>query len=316
MVKEVRITTVMKFMRNWDYNIKCLWRKKFNIVKNITAVIGTITSVYKMFEIIGLKSATDLVSGINIYMWILVILICFAFNIYKAWPTNKQSFKVDNVKGEITVTLCYGDIFTSNETIVIPVNSTFDTSFHNGIISPNSVQGQFQNLYFKNDITELDKIINNSLIAHEMIGKELEREDPMKKTCYDLGTIAEINYNDKGKKRRAYFLASSNTNKYSKVEHVYMEDYMFMLSRFWENMSKYGHTEENIAMPILCSGKAGMSESLDTLVAEIVNSYITISREYVLTRNITIYVHPDDLRNRQILFEKLVKHVEAICDYK
>ena len=316
MVKEVRITTVMKFMKNWDYNIKCLWRKKFDVVKNVAAFIGTITSVYKMFEIMDLKSAIEFVSGINICTWILVILISFAYNIYKEWPTNKQSFIVKNVKGEITVTLCCGDIFTNNETIVIPVNSTFDTSFHNEIISPNSVQGQFQNLYFKDDITELDKIINNSLIAHGMTGKDLERKDPMKNICYDLGTIAEINYNDKGKKRRAYFLASSNTNKYSKVEHVYMKDYMFMLSRFWENMSKYGHTEENIAMPILCSGKAGMSESLDTLVAEIVNSYITISREYVLTRNLTIYVHPDDLKNRQILFEKLVKHVEAICDYK
>lgn len=316
MVKEVRITTVMKFMKNWGYNIKCLWRKKFDVVKNVAAFIGTITSVYKMFEIMDLKSAIEFVSGINICTWILVILICFAYNIYKEWPTNKQSFIVKNVKGEITVTLCCGDIFTNNETIVIPVNSTFDTSFHNEIISPNSVQGQFQNLYFKDDITELDKIINNSLIAHGMIGKDLERKDPMKNICYDLGTVAEINYNDKGKKRRAYFLASSNTNKYSKVEHVYMEDYMFMLSRFWENISKYGHKEENIAMPILCSGKAGMSESLDTLVAEIVNSYITISREYVLTRNLTIYVHPDDLKNRQILFEKLVKHVEAICDYK
>ena len=78
MVKEVRITTVMKFMRSWDYNIKCLWRKKFNIVKNVAAFIGTITSVYKMFEIIDLKSAIEFVSGINICTWILVILICFS----------------------------------------------------------------------------------------------------------------------------------------------------------------------------------------------------------------------------------------------
>lgn len=309
------IIIMKRFIVNWGYECRSIWNNKVNIIKNTVAVVGAVTTIYKMAEILNLAWITSFISNINIYVWFIAMLAVLTYNICKFRPVYKYTFLVKNVRSEITVTLQLGDIFSSSETMVIPVNTAFDTSIHKDIVKPESVQGQFQKKFYRDNIITLDNQLNESLNKNNIQGEEIDRNQPMKSVRYALGTIAELHFMDDNRNRKAYYLASSDTNRYGKTENVNMSNYMTMLGEFWLNMSKYGHTEDNIVIPVPCSGNAGIPESLDKLVSEIVNSYKTISQEYILTRNLTIYIYPKELRCRQVTFDSIAKHVEVLCEY-
>ena len=64
---------------------------------------------------------------------------------------------------DVKITLQVTDVLKNTGTIVIPTNTTFDTLMEDEFISVNSVQGQFQERFFQNNLKTLDTLIEKGL---------------------------------------------------------------------------------------------------------------------------------------------------------
>ena len=62
-----------------------------------------------------------------------------------------------------------GDLLKQNASIIVPTNSTFDTKIENDFISLKSVQGQVQDIYFKNNLQTLDILLSEGLKSKKFI---------------------------------------------------------------------------------------------------------------------------------------------------
>ena len=111
----------------------------------------------------------------------------------------KETMKDGNTQVEIQV----DDVFCiKGSSYVIPTNTFFRTIMDDEYISPNSVQGLFQIKYFKDNLPELDSLIETNLEEQGIIGEiSSDKYGCVKK--YPIGTTAKVNYNGK----HYYFVA-------------------------------------------------------------------------------------------------------------
>lgn len=107
---------------------------------------------------------------------------------------------------DLTIGVRVGDLFDGNSDVVVSANRSFDTDMKSGLISPNSIQGQFAIRFFNSNTDEIDKIIDPQLA-------ELEgEENPTaigKKKLYPLGTVVKVPSHG----RIFYFVAMAELNE-------------------------------------------------------------------------------------------------------
>jgi len=124
--------------------------------------------------------------------WVLLVM----FGIILAFIINREklSYSGSRDNDDLIITVKTSDLFyTSATSYVIPTNSFFRTNMEEEYISPNSVQGAFQNKYFKNNLEALNKIIKNNLEEQGVIGIDShDKFGNVKK--YPLGTVAKVDY--------------------------------------------------------------------------------------------------------------------------
>lgn len=208
---------------------------------------------------------------------------------------------------------CYSPIarLSRSAAIVVPTNTTFDTTTHNEFISIRSVQGQYQKRFFKNSIEKLDQMLHESLSIQGNKPITLAQRPNSKNQRYSVGTTAQVNTND----LRAYFLAIADVNECGQTENASIDTLRSALVCFWDYMARSGH-EEPLAMPIIGSGRAGIRDaSMHQILKEIVFSFITSNQEKHITKDLTIYIHPNDLKTRNIKWASIVDDLEITCRY-
>jgi len=297
-----------------QFKIIGLWKKKISILKEVMAFIGVMVTLNDLFKMINIEL---LVNIFNRLIEIIFLLIGGAFfiSVYKNCPKNECIYRVKNVKSELFVSICLGDVLNDKGNILIPSNSCFDTSMDNGIISVECVQGQFQKMYYPENTSMLDKSIYEALKDNNSF-KNIKRDYPMKSKRYPLGTIAKLNVVNNGSSKRIYLLAVADTNKFCKTENLTVDTYLHMLENFWKQMSIYGHTEGRLAMSVLGVGKAGYPIGVEEAIAYIVSSYISAAKNNSLVGNLAIYIDWNAINHKKIDVRKINKHVEAMCEYE
>ena len=136
-----------------EYFIKNIWPVLKKDVISILAYIGAIVTINDIFELFGV-TISQILYVISLIVGIIAVIVA-------NWPKRKYLFNIKN--RDIKIKLKIGDLLKEKAAIVVPTNSTFDTNTENDFISINSVQGQVQNKYFKNNITTLDYLIEKEL---------------------------------------------------------------------------------------------------------------------------------------------------------
>lgn len=126
-------------------------------LKTLFVVLGFVLAGLEIFEIFGLLPEKVQ----NLYGLASVIIICSLFTIYIRRPVNKIECKIQGK--DLSVEVFIGNIFELNGEIIISSNTTFDTNTSNGLISRQSVQGQFAEIYFPGRISDLDDQLEKSL---------------------------------------------------------------------------------------------------------------------------------------------------------
>ena len=235
-----------------------------------------------------------------------ILIIIVLISLYQKRPLLKKTFYLKD--SDVKLTLQVGNILEEKGAIVIPTNTTFDTLMEDEFISKNSVQGQFQNKYFANNLKTLDTLIEKG-IDDSCHPQTLKRENS-KNSQYDIGTVSKITW----KSQHIYFLATSDINKNGKPTNVSFPNFQLALMSFWNQLNERGNLE-NIAFPIIGSGKGGLNLSREKIVREIVFSFIVACSNSKLSENLLIYVNPSDVSNNKFNLEHMYEYFDYMCKF-
>ena len=123
----------------------------------------------------------------------LLIVVIFAVVV---WVSRPRLSVLSNVKNcDMQIEIQVGNLFDFRGACVIGTNSTFDVDTSTGVISPNSLQGQFASRLYKNKFSELDADLELALNGLEF--DELNDGREGKKNRYPLGTVVQLRKSNK-----------------------------------------------------------------------------------------------------------------------
>ena len=140
-------------------------------------------------------------------IWTLIVILLGAvFHVlYTVRPVKTISYKPRN--RDLCFVVRVGDMLSCPGEIVISTSTTFDTDIASGLISQNSLQGQFANKFFEGKTDDLDKQLTRSLKDVESEGTAVSRG---KSRRYPVGTVAKVHTHG----QNFYFLAMSEFNEH------------------------------------------------------------------------------------------------------
>lgn len=282
-----------------EYFIKNIWPVLKKDVISILAYIGAIVTINDIFGFFDVTISTKL--------YVIILIVGIIVVIVVNWPKREYLFNIKN--RDIKIKLKIGDLLKEKAAIVVPTNSTFDTNTENDFISINSVQGQVQNKYFKNNITTLDYLIEKELEDKQYI--ELKDREKTKTKRYEIGTTVEINQNG----YRFYFLADSDINAKGKTINPSTMNITDSLSRLWQHIGEYGHVEP-IAIPIIGTGRMGIVDSREEILKHIIFSFVANNTTKKIATELIICIRKDDVKKYNIDTNKIVEYIKYTCEYQ
>lgn len=286
--------------------INQLLKNKWKIISFVFEILGIVTLLIDILYIF----IPTFMEKLNLSWIHLIILLTISFcvSIYKNSPKLKRKYTLKN--RDINITIVVGDIFKQPGAKVIPTNTSFDTTMDDEFISINSIQGQFQNIFFKNNLGNLDNQIEYSLKEVPIL-KKYEDGRKTKTNCYACGTVAKITHTN----NRYYFLGLADVNKNGKPNAEY-ENILIALQGLWDYLLENGHIE-NLVIPIIGTGKAGIAEATRMKVLkDTIYSFVAMSNEKKITNNLILCIHPDDLLDNKINIDEVFEFVDYLSKYK
>ncbi len=199
-----------------------------------------------------------------------------------SWPKTRISGKL--AISDTTVAIEVGDLLDQKGNIIIGVPDTFDTELGD-IISPKSLQGQWQQRFFA-DRASLDALIEREL---SNVKCKLDRSKISgKNQRYPNGTTIALTRGD-----RRYFLVA-----YTRMRpDLRVESDICMLANALNDCWKVIRTRganEPIHMGVIGSGLARIGLSRSLLIQFIVLSFLDAQKSGSLTRSLTIHVPESD----------------------
>ena len=297
-------------MKNLGYKIwypflrtlRLQWK---SIVSMIFALIGAAFTIAEILNnVFGNPIGFHIMRTYATEGLLLSFIICIVLN----WQPLRYSCFLENADTKITLRVC--DIFTQKGALVIPTNTTFDTTMDNEFISIRSVQGQYQEKHYRNALSNLDRDLSHSLQETPFTSLNDGRKTKIKR--YPIGTTAKVSRGV----QHDYFLAIADINKYGKPENVVFENITSALVSFWQHLNEFGHIE-TIRMPIIGTGRAGLKDaSRDKIIQEIVFSFILAAREMKVTEHLVICIHPTDFAHKNLHWDDLCDYLRYTCKYQ
>lgn len=236
------------------------------------------------------------------FFWF-VFLATTLFSIVSTLPPLNV---VEKVRGkDILIRLVIGNIFNQDGDVVISSNSTFDTTFENDFISPDSIQGQlYKREYDK--LEHLDQEIEEKLQGVTPIQKH--NRQCSKSNQYEIGTIIKLTHRSGFK---TYWMALADVNEHGKPDGKF-ENLQICLESLWRYIGEKGHMSRLI-MPVSGSGRTGINENRITILKEIIFSFVAMTKERKITEELVICIHPSDIRNDKLNIYELMDYLKCQC---
>jgi hypothetical protein len=208
------------------------------------SIISGIISFVLLFNFIP-RQYVEYLSYFGIVIF--VVLIIIYLTIWgRANIVTDINFEID---GSI-VNIKSGDLFSEEGLKAIAFNEYFDTIVDDKIISSNSLNGIFINNYFKNNVSELDSIIDNTILEEDIIDDHVIRLQRGKTKRTRLSTI--VVFND------FLLTAFSKFDRYDRAI-LTMPEYIEFLINFWDRVNRI-YAQRNISVPIFGSGITRIKE--------------------------------------------------------
>lgn len=301
------------FMKNLVYKLYIqlfspIFKKPVEYISTVFALIG---GYYTLCEIEQAIFKTQ--SLIDIFRN--HVLLLSAISVGLALLLRKEKSEKTAYLGarDITISLKMANLLNIKESaIVIPTNTTFDTTMNGDFISAHSVQGKFQQKIYGVDFSTLDTAIKTSLDeCYPNCYEILSDRTKTNKNRYEIGTVAKITH----KGQHYYFLAVADVSKTGKPQNVTMQNMTKALVGLWEYLAREGHTEP-ITIPVIGTGRAGLCDgTFEDVVHETVFSFATKSQDEFVSKKMTICIYPPALAEANVTWEKLCDYLELQCQF-
>jgi len=220
-------------------------------------------------------------------------LIGLSAVIFTRRPVKKIRYKYPGQ--DLMIEVCIDDLFNVPGQKVISTNTTFDTDISSGIISMNSLQGQFTQRFYPGDLLKLDNEIEQGL--HGMLHEPIQKQGGKTKR-YDFGTTVKLKLAD----QYFYWFAMADLNA-SNTAKTSLNNVTKALDGLWEFIETKGEKLDTV-IPLIGSGLGRLTTSRKKLIAIIAQSFINASENQIFSNKLTIVVHPNDIERSGLnLFE-------------
>jgi hypothetical protein len=218
-----------------------------------------------------------------------VAVVSLIYGVIRAWPRRQ----VQRVFGrpDITVVVTVGDLFEQDAHLVIGFNDVFDTDTTNGaVINPTSVQGQFQERIYGNDLGRLDADLSKALQGTAVSATERRNAKQRGKLKrYPIGTVATL-----GDAKRRFFCVAYSKMQNNLIAKSTVDSLWQSLSSLWDAVYLHGH-RGTVAIPIVGSQLAKINcLDRESLLRMILLSYVARSREELVCKKLIVVIHQRD----------------------
>lgn len=255
----------------------------------VFAAVGVIWTFIELLDFFGIYQQAQY----SKFAIVPVLGAGILFAVARVRPVYRIVYKIHG--RDLAIEVKIGDLLDATGGVVISSNTTFDTDMASGLISMNSLQGQFATKFFEGNTQEIDNQITRSLAQHPStqinrpFGKQLE---------YEIGTVAQVNSHGNA----YYFIAMSKLNEqrnaFSSIEMIDST-----LKHLWPYVRNQGEMQD-LSIPLIGTGRGRVGLLRKKMIEKIAQSFVDASRDAPLAKRLVIYVHPGDADNFEInLFE-------------
>ncbi len=274
------------------------WATLRVLVTTLLASIGVLQiSDYVIERAIDSEKTTfDFFEGKCI--WTAVLLSAAVVTVIKRRPRLHFVEKVPGTDHSVRVEV--GDLFAGTDAVVIPVNTTFDTSVEQAALTKDNLIVQFINHGYM-DQQVLDNQIDRELAQRQHV--EIDDGRTGKKKEYSIGTVVPINAGN----RRFYLLAILQTNEHGQA--MPKGDVIIEANdRFWEFMEDRGGFVGKIRMPVLGAGSRIIGDS-ETQVENQIEQFLAASSWRSLGLSLTCVIWPKDWGEKKIDLSRIHQYL-------
>ena len=226
---------------------RLLWNCKRLIAERFLAAIGILLGALELIELF-----VDVPCE---YIWGIATLVISI--IWGLWILRKTESATLKLNKATDIHIKYDDLFKTDGIKVIPVNEYFDTQVGDGIISPNSLHGQFIRRYFNGREDELSDKIKELLKRHNPYdrkrGRNVKLQLPENK--YELGTSIRISDGT----NCFILVALTRFNEYEHVD-VKEEEYIPIVQKMFYYIEQL-NDNRSVCVPLVGSGQSGFNRS-------------------------------------------------------
>ncbi len=222
-----------------------------------------------------------------------IALCAILFVVFTRRPVARVSYKVPQRDYRFEVKIA--DLFSESSDIVISSSTTFDTEMSAGLISPDSLQGQFALRVFQGNTESIDAQLDAALVG---VAHGNRNNAPSKKKEYPIGTVAKVVSGN----RNFYFVAMSRLNEHGTAKST-VRDIEDALSGLWEFIANQGELRD-IAIPLMGTGRGRVELPRKKMVERIAQSFADASKDKIFSNKLSIIVREADAENFGVnLFE-------------
>lgn len=232
-------------------------------------------------------SAKNLIEPNRAHILLTTIVISALYALYKICEPLKIKFNIG--KTGTSVEVVFGDIFSQDCHIAIPVNEFFDTQIGGGkgqvgdIVAPNSLHGLFISKMYNSDTSRLDAEITTALTgAHptqvaRAVGKNQQ---------YPIGTTAVLGC----KSNKIFLFALCNTDVVTNKASADVPTMWKALEGLWNAVRNHSNGLP-VSLPLVGGGLSHVGLEPENLLRLIILSIIKSSEQSKITSEIRIVLH-------------------------
>lgn len=268
------------------------WRYALFSRGGIASFLASLGMLYLFMEVMDFLSiyTKDKYSKFALIPMAVISLI---YVIVSRRPLTRFVYKVPG--RDIRVEVKIGNLLEEKADIVISSNTTFDTDMSNGLISPESLQGQFALKFFQGNIAEIDRQLEIGLASSAGTARS---NAPGKSQEFPMGEVAKVETHSK----IFYFVAMSRLNDHGTASSTVrgIED---ALGGLWTFIANQGELRD-IAMPVLGTGRGRLDMPRKKMIERIAQSFSDASAGSIFSARLILVIRPEDAENFGVnLFE-------------
>ena len=291
----------MTWREKKGYEVWLFWQRLSakEVGKSVLSVFG---AIWLLIEILAFFNQQSVSEEIKSFWWLLLIIGLIIIT-YRNWPKSKYTYEV--LHRDVSISIKIGDIFAIDGALIIPINNRLDCE-NNGIVQKStSILNFFIRKKYKGKFKKLQKDIKESLSENESwYSNYVVDKKPIE---YKIGTVVPI-----FKEEKQYYLTCSSSLNSQKRSKTTEDDLRLSLTELWSYLTHSG-SKDNLVIPILGTGRGRITMTREEVIKEIVLSFLVSLSADNYCEQLTICIHPKDLKKYNIKLQEILDFINLQC---